>query len=204
LLYEPVEVTLHRKRRALLVAITIVLVAACVVIGVGGLGLRPTMAITVQPGDEIDQGMMIFTVSSATASYREFDSSWQVVVTGKVRNPNSESLAPTDSFFGSVIGVDKATDQYVNNVLYCLGTPMGTSFSSDRKFVLPDSEWMDIQLLFEMQEPYTPSDTFRIAFRPMSYRVLIVLGLSPSKVWAPEPAAQNFVVNVPLTQLPDQ
>jgi len=201
-IYEPVEVTLKRKRRALLVFVSVLAIAAAVVLAAGGLGESSSTAITMQPGDEIDEGMMIFTVSSATAEYQEFNSAWRVVVTGKVRNPNSESLDPIDTMYGNVMGVDRATGQYDTAWVKCLGASMDDGYC-DRYVVPPDSEWMDIQLRFNMEEPYTPSDTFQIVFRPMEYRVAAVLGISSDKEWAPVRGARNFVVYVPLTRLPD-
>jgi len=202
-MYEPVEVTARRKRRAIIVAVVVVIAAIAAVMGVGGLAPRDTRAIVVQPGEEIDQGMMVFTLSSATVAYVHAQNEWDVIVTGKVRNPTSETLRPTSVIDHSIIGIDRATEQYLDPVC-SLGEVTSDWFMSERKMVPPNSEWMDIRMLFTLEDPYEPSDTFVVGFRPMVYKVLAAYGYSSAEGWAADASAQSHVVNVPLTRLPDQ
>jgi len=191
------------KHPVLTVAVSAVAAVAITIVALGGFGERPTQSIRVAPGEEIDQGMMVYTVSSATVTYDTTFDAWDVVVTGTVRNPNSESLEPIEAMYGNVIGVDQATEQYINDPSYDLG-PLREDSYYRRSVLPPQSDWMDIRLTFTLKDPYEPSDTFPVLFRPMEYRTAYILGYSPDKEWVPKIGECNFVVYVPLTRLPDQ
>jgi len=183
-------------------AVVILAALVVVVLALGGLGERKTTSVTVAPGDEIDTGMMVFVLSSATASHSASSGYWSVVVTGTVRNPNSESLAPVEPMYGSVTGVDEATSQFVATPAYCLGPCAADEFRiSERVLLPPRSEWTDIRMRFTLDDPYEPSDTFPVLLRPMVYETAAVLGYSSAESWVAQSGARTFVVRVPLTRV---
>ena len=204
---QPVEPARPRtvRRRVTMIVAAVLVAAVVAVLALGGLGQRTNVSIPMAPGQEVDTGMMDFMLSSATATYSSGSGEWSVVVAGKVRNPNSESLAPLDTMYGSVAGVDRATDQYVTDPAYSLGPSTDEDFrTSARSLVPPQSEWMDIRLQFTLEDPYEPSDTFPVALRPMVYAVSAILGYSDTKSWIGQNGARSFVVRVPLTVLPPE
>jgi len=186
-----------------------VVVLALVVIGLlGGFAARKSQVITVSLGRPIDTGMLVYLPQSATVTYRTTspDRPWEVVITMKVRNPRTESLQPVSSP-PNVVGVDPRTRLIAQSGSYQLswGVPDSSSFViNSRKLVPPSNKWMILQLRQYPDVSFDPGQTYMVAFRQMEYSVTAAYGYSNVKNWSVNSFARSFIVEVPLTRLPDQ
>jgi len=198
-----------RRLIALWVIVGALVVAVALVVALGGLQQRKTQLIDVPYGQQVDSGMMVYEPMSATVVRHTdaiYNSPWQLVILMKVRNPQSESLAPVDPTKPTMFGIDPNTRLVAQASSYSLSwtMPDTSSYAAGvRKLVPPQSDWMYLSLRINLDDPYTPADTYILAIRPMEFKTTAAYGYSDLKSWAPNTYARVYAISVPLTQLPD-
>lgn len=194
-----------RHWRGLLVVL-VALAAIATIAAAGGFERRTVRTVAVPAGTELDAGNLVFRLDSATVQYRSETTGdpWQVVVIGSVRNPNDESLAPLSGGYGNLVGIDRGSDQYIEDAIFGLGvTDPDQPWANRRQVVPPVDEWMELRAAFTFEMTYHPGDTFEIGVVPMEFTANSILGLSDEPSWNPDSFAQPWSVTVPLTRLPD-
>lgn len=187
-------------------AVALVVVTAVAVVVAGGFDRRTAPTLPVPAGTELDAGNLVFRLDSATAQLRTeaIGDPWQVVVSGSIRNPHQESLAPLSGDYGNVVGIDRASDQFVVDPRYGLGAvDPAAPWLNRREVVPPVDRWLDLQVTFSFADGFEPGDTFEVGLVPMEFTANTILGLSDEPAWNPDSFARPWTVTVPLTRLPD-
>lgn len=172
----------------------------------GGFERRAAPTVAVPPGTELDAGNLVFRLDAATVQRRTRTTGdpWQVVVTGSVRNPHDESLAPLSGAYGNLVGIDRASDQFIDTPQYVLGAvDPERPWGNRRQVVPPVDRWMDFRAGFDLAEGYQPGDGFEVGLVPMEFTANTILGLNDAPTWNPDSFASPWTVTVPLTRLPD-
>ncbi len=178
---------------------------AAVAVG-GGFERRSAPTVAVAPGTELDAGNLVFRLDSATVQFRAKTTGdpWQVVVSGSVRNPHDESLAPLSGDYGNLVGIDRASDQFVVRPQYGLGAvDPDRPWDNRRQLVPPVDRWMEFRAGFTFTEGYRPGEDFEVGVVAMEYTANTILGLNDDPAWNPDSFASPWTVTVPLTRLPD-
>ncbi len=190
-----------------LFAVLGVVAASLAVVGVaGGFERRAAPTVAVAPGTELDAGNLVFRLDSATVVFRTKATGdpWQVVVSGSVRNPHDESLAPLSGDYGNLVGIDRVSDQFVVRPQYGLGAvDPDRPWGNRRQVVPPVDRWMEFRAAFTFSGSYAPGDGFEVGVVAMEYTANTILGLSDDPAWNPDSFASPWTVTVPLTRLPD-
>jgi hypothetical protein len=181
--------------------LVLALAGVVVVFALGGFELRSDDIEWLEPGAEADAGNLVFRFSRATAQYRtsEFsDPSWEVICYGEVRNPHSENLA-------------LARTSEIGNVMAVWGdTPGARKTEADFSYtvdgvgsrrVLPDNQWSQLEVHFQLGEDFSPEEQFGIATMPMVFGEWEVWSLG-SADWHLDVYGTRRVTVLPLTVLP--
>ncbi|MCL2652982.1 MAG: hypothetical protein FWD63_04240 [Propionibacteriaceae bacterium] len=199
--------TAVRRRVILGVVVGVLVIAVGVLALLGGFAARKSTTVTVPLGQEVDNGEMVFLPVSATLQFRTKDDTtpWEIVIQMKVRNPQTESLRPMDTWSDNIVGVDPSNRNVTTVYATYLGTPPpGDSASnSGRRSVPPDNKWMDMNIRIRLDATYVPQQTYMVGFRPMVYSTSMAYGLSSEKEWHTTPYKRAQLVKLPLTSLPD-
>lgn len=202
------EKAVVHRRVAVAVVVGVLVVAVGVVALLGGFQQRGSNNISVPLGQEVDTGMLVYLPISATVQYKtKADTKpWEIIITMKVRNPQTESLVAVDSMNPNVAGADPQTRLIASAGRVLLGAqPPGDSLfnNSPRSFVPPDNQWMDMRVVVNPAPSYVPGSTYIAVFRPMEYTASAAYGYSADKSWNVNSFARYLTVTVPLTRLPD-
>lgn len=180
--------------------IALVLVVGLIV-GMGGLARRTDKLLPAELGSEIDSHNLVFTVDSATLQGVPAISGameWKIQVTGSVRNPNDEALAPILGPSGNFILHDAITGLTAEPETVTLGE------SSRRYRVPPGNTTMPLVIDFTLPSDYTPQAGIELAVAPMEHTANTVLGLNDEDLtWNLDSAAPMSLVQVPLVRVPD-
>ncbi|MFT3862210.1 hypothetical protein [Micropruina sp.] len=191
-------------RRWLLAALAVGLMIGLVAL-LGGFQRRQAEAVSVPAGTEIDARNLVFRLDSATLQYLAKTSSepWEVVVSGSVRNPQNETLAPITGSYGNLVAiVEQAEPRATGDFTARLGPENPDLFSSDRRVVPPNDQWMTFTATFRFDE-FPETDTLDVRVVPMEFTANTVLGLSDTPRWNVDSYALPSSVMLPLTRIPD-
>lgn len=195
-----------RRWRGLLVTVVVVAAVLATVAGLGGFERRAVRSIPLPAGTDIDAGNLVFRLDTATVQYltEATGDPWRVVVSGAVRNPNDESLAPLSGNYGNMVGIDRPSDQFVVDPDYGLGpVPAEPAWSGTRRVVPPVDRWMEFRATFRFTADFLPADGFEVGLVPMEFTANAILGLNDAPQWNPDSFSQPWTVTVPLTRIPD-
>lgn len=182
------------------VPLLVLALVAGVVVGLGGLQKRQDLLTTMAPGVELDCVQMIYTFDSATAQPVERHDGtrgWDVVVSGTVRNPHDEPFVPKLGEVGSYVARALPAGQVVVPSSSQVGPAL-----DQRSTVPPGNVPFDLELTFELDDTYQPTDWFQVATFLMEFTDNSVLGLNDERVWNKTDRA--WTVYVPVTQLPEE
>jgi hypothetical protein len=163
----------------------------------GGFGQRSDWVVRAA-GENMDAGNLVFTAVSATAQRDETVAArpWTVLVTGTVRNPHEETLAPMLGEQGNMF----ARDHRGGTVETLASVQLGGVYS--RTEVPPDGRPIDLVAEFRFDQ-FEPGTTLDVAVSRMEFTDNSVLGLGGGeKEWNTDSNALLQMVTVPLTVLP--
>lgn len=194
-----------RHWRGLLVVL-LVLAAIATIAAAGGFARRTTTTLAVAAGTELDAGNLVFRFDTATVQYRSKTTGdpWLVVVSGSVRNPHDESLAPLTGAGGNLFGLDLVNRQAVDDPTFLIGaTDPAQPWTNRRAVVPPVDRWTELQAEFAFERSYRPGDTFELEVTPMEFTANSILGLSDEPSWNRDSFSRPWTVTVPLIRLPD-
>jgi len=199
--------SLRRRRVGVGVVAGVVVAVLVVIAALGGFEFRRSGTLPMPLGTEIDTGMMIYVPESATVTFltKTSGNPWEIVISLRVRNPQTEALEPLVDSARNVMGVDPRTRTIADGTSYSLGWDAPDSFiRTDRQLVPPESDWMHMNLRLRHDESFEPGDTYLVAIRLMQFRTTAFYGYSDTKTWAPNRFARIYTIEVPLTWLPDR
>lgn len=187
----------------------IAILAAAVVVGLiavlGGLQRREVVAVGVPPGTEIDARNLVFRLDSATVQYltETTGDPWKVVVSGSVRNPQDETLAPITGRYGNLVAVQEGADPGATGDFYArLGPDNPELYTTARRLVPPTGQWMTLTATYRFAE-FPDTGTIEVRVVPMEFTANTILGLNDTPVWNVDSGALPSSVSLPLTRLPD-
>lgn len=193
------------RRRRFAVGVGVVVVAlAGWLLGVGGLAERGDGLVEVQAGAEIDAGNLVFTVDRATVQQLTStwsEPTWQLVVTGTVRNPHQTTLEPVAGSVGNFL-VGFGDDAILTPAR---SRPFEIAGSAQRPFVLPDDRAVELTVRFEPEADFAPAKHPKVAVGvvPMEFTDNLLYGLGFGQArWNKDSAAPIEVVILPLEVLP--
>ncbi|MDQ7991490.1 MAG: hypothetical protein AAGC63_07505 [Propionicimonas sp.] len=202
----PPDVPRRRRWMGLVVAVLAVSAVVGVVAGLGGFERRSTRSIAVPAGTELDAGNLVFRFDTATVQYftERTTGPWEVVVTGTVRNPHDETLAPLSGSYGNLVGIDRRSGQFIEDPTFSLGRlDPERPWGNDRSMVPPVDQWMELRASFRFGAGFRPGDTVELGLVPMEFTASTVLGLNDVQTWGPDSFRQPWTVTLPSTRLPD-
>ena len=171
----------------------------------GGFERRSVTAISVPPGTEIDARNLVFRLDSATVQFltKTSDKPWKVVVSGSIRNPNDETLAPITGSYGNLIALADRAVPDVTGDYYPRFGPLNPELSSPgRRVVPPTDHWWPLTVTYGFQE-FPEADTFEVVVVPMEFTANAVLGLNDTPNWNVDSYELPTSVVLPLTRIPD-
>lgn len=183
--------------------------AAVLVVGLvallGGFQRRQTVAVVVPAGTEIDARNLVFRFDSATLQYltETSGSRWKVVVSGSVRNPQEETLAPITGNYGNLVVIEDQAEPRATGDYYArLGPDNPDLYTTARRMVPPTDQWMTLTATFRFDE-FPEADTIELRVVPMEFTANTVLGLSDTPNWNVDSYALPSSIFLPLTRIPD-
>lgn len=183
-------------RRLGLVVVLLAAVGALVVWQLGGFEARKDYVLS-QPGEVIDAGNLVFTLTDATAQKKQFGG-WEVVVNGTVSNPNDEALAPATGNSGN-LAVSTGTG---GSTAVLASFELGGTWR--RSVVAPGGRPVALAAVFDYPDGVTFGDTIHCGVFSMQYTDNTVLGVSNgAKDWN-QSADRGHTLTLPLTILPPE
>lgn len=191
--------------RGWLIAGLAVVVAIGLVAAFGGFERRQVRAISVQPGAEIDARNLVFRLDSATVQYLTKSGSepWKVVVSGSVRNPHQETLAPITGPYGNLVGFQDGAEPGVTGDYYARFGPENPEITvAGRRVVPPTDQWLTLTATFRFDK-FPESDTFEVRVVPMEFTPNTILGLNDTPNWNVDSYSLPTSVVLPLTRIAD-
>ncbi|MCE1173961.1 MAG: hypothetical protein LWW77_05045 [Propionibacteriales bacterium] len=181
----------------LVVGVAAVLIAAIgIVAALGGFEQRADH-LQLAPGTEIDANNLVFSLEHATAQ-RTSSGSWTVVVSGQVRNPHPEPLAPIVGDYGNLVVRPAVHTQAAVVSAFALG---GTW---RRAYVPPTNRPIPFEATFTLDGQDQLGDTMDCAVFSMEYTDPTILGLGSGPYWNVDSYARVQYATLPLTVLPQQ
>ena len=196
--------TRTRLRGWLIAALTAALAVGLVAV-LGGFQRREVTAVSVQPRTEIDARNLAFRLDSATLQYIAETSNkpWKVVVSGSIRNPQAETLAPITGPYGNLIGIAPEAEPRATGDYYARFGPENPELlTTGRRVVPPTDQWMTLTATFRFDD-FPEADTFEVRVVPMEFTANTVLGLNETPRWNVDSYALPTSVLLPLTRIPD-
>lgn len=163
----------------------------------GGFELRRDHLVG-HPGEAIDAGNLIFTLTEATVQEQK-SGTWQVVVTGTVSNPNDDALAPITGDLGNlaVLRSPGTTPAMLESV------ELGGTWRRD--VVAPGGRPVSLAAAFTFPADSEFADTISCGIFTMENTDNSVLGVADGATqWNVDSTAAYHVVTLPLTVLPPQ
>lgn len=159
----------------------------------GGFDQR-TDHILVSPGSEIDANNLVFTLDHAVAQ-RQTSGRWLVVVSGQVRNPHAEALAPVLGDYGNFAARPARNTETAVADQFTLG---GTFL---RQYVPPDNRPIAFEAGFTLDGRWELGDSIECAVFSMEYTDPTILGLGGGPYWNVDSYARIHYAVLPLTVL---
>ncbi len=174
-----------------LAAAAVLAVVVGVAAALGGFDQR-TDHILVSPGTEIDAHNLVFTLDHAVAQ-RQPSGRWLVIVSGQVRNPHTEALAPVPGDYGNFALRPAANTETAVTRDFTLG---GTFLRQD---VPPDNRPIGFEAGFTLDGKWELGDTVECAVFDMEYTDPTILGLGSGPYWNVDSYARIHYAKLPLT-----
>jgi hypothetical protein len=179
----------------------VVAVIVALVVGLGGFDRRTDQLRPAIVGAEIDSHNLVFVFTGATLQLTpRFTGSpeWRIEVSGSVRNPNDEALAPILGPTGNLFLHDKVSGRTAEPD----SVKLGDTFR--RELVPPGNTRTSLVVSFTLPGDYAPQPGIELGVAQMEHTANVVLGLNDSeRNWNVDSFAPLSVLTLPLTRLPD-
>ncbi|MDR1807306.1 MAG: hypothetical protein LBR33_05240 [Propionibacteriaceae bacterium] len=191
----------RRRRWGLAGTVALVVAAVAAVVGGGGLAPREGGVVYAGPGDEADAHNLVFRFDRATAQHKTALDTWEIVVTGSVRNPQSTSAGLIGGSHGSLWGYYDGAASALQPASTVLGRYAADEDYVLRRVVPPDGEWLDLRVTFAAAA--FDRAQFAVIVTPMEFTDDSLLSLYGTPSWNQDSYADLTAVVLPVEVLPE-
>ncbi|MEE9965396.1 MAG: hypothetical protein K4304_09955 [Propionicimonas sp.] len=183
--------------------IAVLVLSVVLVVAAGGFSRRSDLTVPAALGQELDCRDLVFTFERATAQHVVSSYAapyWEVVVLGTVRNPHDESLTPISGDYGHFSFRDPRTRE-----IFGWDGQRLLDDDPNRTYVPPGNSVLNLSLISQFPEHYRPGTELDMGVNRMEYTDNVVFGLGGGrKNWNIDSASSSWVVNLPVTVLPER